>query len=379
MKYDPKKLTYGDALKISTANMTVTVEDENGQHVTGKLKHIGPNDALAGDNLALRDLILLALITTSNEYFMVCDDDERILCLAIRFDHDLNVTWNTIISIEENPDDGVELDFADWKATLVKAETPTADEDKPTDDTQTEEWEKQLPKANGFYKAATGSVWLHTGDIWTPILDHHGNVPPARLAADHRGIRRQQRPFETIPVRTPQREETADPSGLLPQQGQDEPIPPQQLRRVEAHRLHGTGLQLTDEGPMGFTTRTGVWWRGRVRETRPKRHASPLLHPRSQTAEGSGLRGELLNITRRAGCTCAYCVRHDPVKTGLIPYCRKCGKSTCAAARSHMIMCNVEAANRHKTADRLKNMKAEDQQGWVGLETHPRHDKENIK
>lgn len=180
MKYNPKKLTYGDALRIATANMTVTVEDENGQHVTGKLKHIGPNDALAGDNLALRDLIALALITTSNEYFMVCDDDERILCPAIRFDRDLNVTWNTIISIEENPDDGVELDFADWKATLVKVETP-ADEDKPTDDTQTEEWEKQLPKANGFYKAATGSVWLHTGDTWTPILDHHGNVPPHAL------------------------------------------------------------------------------------------------------------------------------------------------------------------------------------------------------
>lgn len=180
MKYNPKKLTYGDALRIATANMTVTVEDENGQHVTGKLKHIGPNDALAGDNLALRDLIALALITTSNEYFMVCDDDERILCPAIRFDRDLNVTWNTIISIEENPDDGVELDFADWKATLVKVETP-ADEDKPTDDTQAEEWEKQLPKANGFYKAATGSVWLHTGDTWTPILDHHGNVPPLAL------------------------------------------------------------------------------------------------------------------------------------------------------------------------------------------------------
>lgn len=42
-----------------------------------------------------------------------------------------------------------------------------------------------------------------------------------------------------------------------------------------------------------------------------------------------------------------------------------------------MIMCNVEASNSHKTADRLKNMKAEDQQGWVGLETYPRHDKEN--
>ena len=86
-----------------------------------------------------------------------------------------------------------------------------------------------------------------------------------------------------------------------------------------------------------------------------------------------------MNITRRAGCTCAYCVRKNPVKTGLIPYCRKCGKSTCAAARSHMLMCNVEAANRHNAADGLRNMKAKDQQGWVGLETHPRHDKENIK
>lgn len=44
-----------------------------------------------------------------------------------------------------------------------------------------------------------------------------------------------------------------------------------------------------------------------------------------------------------------------------------------------MLMCNVEAANRHKTADCLKNMKAKDQQGWVGLKPHPRHDKENIK
>ena len=181
MKYNPKKLTYCDALRIATANMTVTAEDKNGQHVTGKLKYLDMDDALACDNLALRDLILLTLITTSNEYFVVRDDDGRILCPAIRFDHDLNVTWNTIISIEENPDDGVELDFADWKATLVKVETPTADEDKPTDDTPAEEWEKQLPKANGFYKAATGSVWLHTGDTWTPILDHHGNVPPHAL------------------------------------------------------------------------------------------------------------------------------------------------------------------------------------------------------
>ena len=181
MKYDPKKLTYGDALRISTANMTVTVEDENGQHVTGKLKHIGPNDALAGDNLALRDLIALALITTSNEYFVVRDDDERILCPAIRFDHDLNVTWNTIISIEENPDDGKELDVSEWKAKLFTDETPTAVVDKTTTDTQVEEWEADLPKANGIYKAATGSVWLHSGDTWTPILNCHGNIPPSAL------------------------------------------------------------------------------------------------------------------------------------------------------------------------------------------------------
>ncbi|CDC14527.1 putative uncharacterized protein [Bifidobacterium pseudocatenulatum CAG:263] len=171
MKYDPKKLTYGDALRISTANMTVTVEVGGVQHVAGKLKHIDMDDALACDDPALRDLMALSLIITDNEYFVVRDDDKGILCPAIRFDRDLNVTWNTIISIEENPDDGVELDVSDWKATLVKVETPTADE----------EWEKQLPKANGFYKAATGSVWLHTGDTWTPILDHHGNVPPHAL------------------------------------------------------------------------------------------------------------------------------------------------------------------------------------------------------
>ena len=160
--------------------MTVTV-NAGGVHVTGKLKHLDMDDALACDDPALRDLMALSLIITDNEYFVVRDDDKGTLCPAIRFDHDLNVTWNTIISIEENPDDGVELDFADWKATLVKVETPTADEDKTTTDTQAEEWEKQLPKANGFYKAATGSVWLHTGDTWTPILDHHGNVPPHAL------------------------------------------------------------------------------------------------------------------------------------------------------------------------------------------------------
>lgn len=181
MKYDPKKLTYGDALRIATANMTVTVEDENGQHVTGKLKHLGPNDALAGDNLELRVLITLALTTTSNEYFVVRDDDGGILCPAIRFDHDLNVTWNTIISIEENPDDGKELDVSEWKAKLFTDETPTAVVDKTTTDTQAEEWEADLPKANGIYKAATGSVWLHSGDTWTPILNCHGNIPPSAL------------------------------------------------------------------------------------------------------------------------------------------------------------------------------------------------------
>lgn len=181
MKYDPKKLTYGDALRISTANMTVTVGDENGQHVTGKLKHLGPNDALAGDNLALRDLIALALIITDNEYFVVCDDDRGILYPAIRFDSDLNVTWNTIISIEENPDDGKELDVSEWKAKLVKDETPTAVVDNTTTYTQAEKWEADLPKANGIYKAATGSVWLHSGDTWTPILNCHGNIPPSAL------------------------------------------------------------------------------------------------------------------------------------------------------------------------------------------------------
>lgn len=44
-----------------------------------------------------------------------------------------------------------------------------------------------------------------------------------------------------------------------------------------------------------------------------------------------------------------------------------------------MLMCNVEAANRHKAADGLRNIKAKDQQGWVGLKTHSRRDKENIK
>lgn len=181
MKYDPKKLTYVDALRIATANMTVTVEDENGQHVTGKLKHLDMDDALACDNPALRDLMALSLIISDNEYFVVRDDDGRILCPAIRFDHNLNVTWNTIISIEENPDDGKELDVSEWKAKLFTDETPTVVVDKTTTDTQAEEWEADLPKANGIYKAATGSVWLHSGDTWTPILNCHGNIPPSAL------------------------------------------------------------------------------------------------------------------------------------------------------------------------------------------------------
>ena len=181
MIYDPKKLTYGDALRIATANMSVTVEDENGQHVTGKLKHLDMGDALACDNPALRDLMALSLIISDNEYFVVRDDDGGILCPAIRFDHDLNVTWNTLISIEENPDDGKELDVSEWKAKLFTDETPTVVVDKTTTDTQAEEWEADLPKANGIYKAATGSVWLHSGDTWTPILNCHGNIPPSAL------------------------------------------------------------------------------------------------------------------------------------------------------------------------------------------------------
>lgn len=181
MKYDPKKLTYVDALRIATANMTVTVEDANGQHVTGKLKHLDMDDALACDNPALRDLTALSLIISDNEYFVVRDDDGGIPCPAIRFDHDLNVTWNTIISIEENPDDGKELDVSEWKAKLFTDETPTVVVDKTTTDTQAEEWEADLPKANGIYKAATGSVWLHSGDTWTPILNCHGNIPPSAL------------------------------------------------------------------------------------------------------------------------------------------------------------------------------------------------------
>lgn len=181
MKYDPKKLTYGDALRISTANMTVTVEVGGVLHVTGKLKKLTYGDALACDDPALRDLMALSLIISDNEYFVVRDDDGGILCPAIRFDRDLNVTWNTIISIEENPDDGEELDFSELKTKLVKDETPTAVVDKTTTDTQAEEWEADLPKANGIYKAATGSVWLHSGDTWTPILNCHGNIPPSAL------------------------------------------------------------------------------------------------------------------------------------------------------------------------------------------------------
>lgn len=75
MKYDPKKLTYGDAFKISTANMTVTVEIGGVQHVTGKLKHLDMADALACGDPALRDLMALSLIISDNEYFVVRDDD----------------------------------------------------------------------------------------------------------------------------------------------------------------------------------------------------------------------------------------------------------------------------------------------------------------
>ena len=76
MKYDPKKLTYGDALRISTANMTVTV-NAGGVHVTGKLKHLDMDDALACDDPALRDLMALSLIIKDNEYFVVRDDDKE--------------------------------------------------------------------------------------------------------------------------------------------------------------------------------------------------------------------------------------------------------------------------------------------------------------
>ncbi|NMM98094.1 hypothetical protein [Bifidobacterium olomucense] len=38
----------------------------------------------------------------------------------------------------------------------------------------------ELPSEPGFYKADTGSVWKFDGDLWTPVLDHDGNLAPAK-------------------------------------------------------------------------------------------------------------------------------------------------------------------------------------------------------
>ena len=71
---------------------------------------------------------------------------------------------------------------------LVKQETPAADADKSTSDRQTDEWKAKLPKGLGIYKAATGSVWLHSGNMWTPILNRYGNVPPSATPQDETGF-----------------------------------------------------------------------------------------------------------------------------------------------------------------------------------------------
>lgn len=36
-----------------------------------------------------------------------------------------------------------------------------------------------LPKEPGFYKASTKSVWKYDGNLWSPVLNHDGEIAPA--------------------------------------------------------------------------------------------------------------------------------------------------------------------------------------------------------
>lgn len=184
MKYDPKHLTYEDALEIEKRGLAVTAKNfEDGSPHTGPLRHMTLSDALKSADMETRLMMIAAITTSGLEYFYIAvrEPGFNYDLPAIVFRRDGSIDDNYIIGIEDQSTSGVEINADELMDRLVKQETPAADVDKPTTDTQAEEWEKQLPKANGFYKAATGSVWLHAGDTWTPILDHHGNVPPHAL------------------------------------------------------------------------------------------------------------------------------------------------------------------------------------------------------
>lgn len=184
MKYDPKHLTYEDALEIEKRGLAVTAKSfEDGSTHTGPLRHMTLSDVLKSADIDTRLMMIAAITTSGLEYFYIAvrEPGFNYDLPAIVFRRDGGIDDNYIIGIEGQSTSGVEINADELMDRLVKQETPTADADKTTTDTQAEEWEADLPKANGIYKAATGSVWLHSGDTWTPILNCHGNIPPSAL------------------------------------------------------------------------------------------------------------------------------------------------------------------------------------------------------
>ena len=191
MKYDPKHLTYEDALEIEKRGLAVTAKNfEDGSPHTGPLRHMTLSDALKSADMETRLMMIAAITTSGLEYFYIAvrEPGFNYDLPAIVFRRDGSIDDNYIIGSEDQSTSGVEINADELMDRLVKQETPAADADKSTSDRQTDEWKAKLPKGLGIYKAATGSVWLHSGNMWTPILNRYGNVPPSATPQDETGF-----------------------------------------------------------------------------------------------------------------------------------------------------------------------------------------------
>lgn len=191
-KYDPEHLTKDDLDQIAARHLTVTVTSPYGMSYRGKVKQLDSDDVFEVEKIDRMSAVFLDEMLFSDLYlyyilYPVGTFHDDIPTPAIAFSKttlETDVVHNFITAIDDaniDEHEGEEITADELKAKLVEQETPEDGTAMDASAKKAKKWEAKLPKANGFYKAATGSVWLLTGDVWTPILNHYGNVPPNAL------------------------------------------------------------------------------------------------------------------------------------------------------------------------------------------------------
>lgn len=164
MKYDPKHLTYEDALEIEKRGLAVTAKNfEDGSPHTGPLRHMTLSDALKSADMETRLMMIAAITTSGLEYFYIAvrEPGFNYDLPAIVFRRDGSIDDNYIIGIEDQSTSGVEINADELMDRLVKQETPAADADKSTSDRQTDEWKASSRRASASTRprpAACGCI-----------------------------------------------------------------------------------------------------------------------------------------------------------------------------------------------------------------------------